>query len=72
MRCAMFTGDGPAAATAAAAAVGIAEENTHWSLLPEDKLAMVRSAIYYRSRQTCFVSKSASRQQQTCKHRVPS
>ena len=38
----MFTGDGAAAARAAAEAVGIAEDSTHWSLLPEDKLALVR------------------------------
>jgi hypothetical protein len=49
VRCAMFTGDGPAAAQAAAAAVGIAEESTHWSLLPEDKLALVRSAAVLMS-----------------------
>ena len=42
VRCAMFTGDGAAAARAAAEAVGIAEDSTHWSLLPEDKLALVR------------------------------
>lgn len=42
----MFTGDGPAAARAAAAAVGIAEDSTHWSLLPEDKLALVGTALF--------------------------
>lgn len=42
VRCAIFTGDGAAAAQAAAANVGIPPEDTHWALLPEDKLAMVR------------------------------
>jgi cation transport ATPase len=43
----MFTGDGQAAAQAAAAAVGIAEDSTHWSLLPEDKLALVSPAAVW-------------------------
>lgn len=49
VRCAMFTGDGAAAATAAAAAVGIPLEDTHWALLPEDKLAMAHAYRTWRA-----------------------
>ncbi len=45
VKCAMLTGDGPGPARAAAAAVGIDAADTHWSLLPEDKLQMVRAGL---------------------------
>ena len=42
VRCAMLTGDASGPAKAVAAAVGIDATDTHWSLLPEDKLQMVQ------------------------------
>jgi len=37
-------GDGAGPAAAAAAAVGIPLADTHWGLLPEDKLQLVRAS----------------------------
>lgn len=51
VRCVMLTGDGAGPAAAAAAAAGIDPLDTHWSLLPEGKLAMVR-----RRPSSCCVS----------------
>lgn len=44
IQCAMLTGDSNGPAQAVAGAVGIAASDTHWALLPEDKLQMVGTA----------------------------
>lgn len=62
VRCAMLTGDGRGPAAAAAAAAGIDPEDTHWCLLPEGKLAMVRR----RLSSFCFSCLRSSRSVSCC------